>query len=495
MTESDTERVLRESLRRRAERAPDGRELADRIVASAGGGNGRVIYRSFRWQTWVTPLVSAAAVAVVAVAVVKATAPPTRGSGPVAAGETRQPYGLSASASASASVSASDSRAAEGCTAAACGRSSAAAPGPAPTSVGASAGGTGTAGSANTGGGSSVSSGSVLSGFRVSDMTFVSDTEGWAFGTARCLNGSPGRCPAMMHTTDGRTWQSMAPPPVDAGHAHLGIRFADDQVGYAYDPTVLFMTTDGGRSWQRQPGGALALETLDGDVVRLVSTHSGCPGPCDLTIERAPVGSPTWHPLGGTRSLSGVGAVQLARSGREVYVLIQRNPAGGAPAQTSTLLSFFDTDAAPQTDGEPCPQGGSRAGSSAAGEVDSVAVAAGAGSTVAALCQPRASGQSAFVATSTRSGRGFTATAGSLPNGVDLLAGDPGAVLLAGGGGRVGVYRSTDGGASWHLVPGVGAVRFLGFESAQVARAVSSDGSLVWTTTDGGASWQPVRFR
>ncbi len=488
MTESDTERVLRESLRRRAERAPDGRDLAERIIASAGGG--RVVYRSFRWQTWVTPLVSAAAVAALAVAVVKGTTPARHGSGRVAAAETRENY---------ASASAADSRAADGrigCPPARCDRSSSVvAPGPAAASGRPSAAGSsGAGGSASAAGGTGAATGTALSGFRVSDLTFVSDTEGWAFGTARCLNGSAGRCPAMMHTTDGRTWQSMPPPPVDTGHLQLGIRFADDQVGYAYDPTVLFMTTDGGRTWQRQSGGALALETLDGNVIRLVSTHSGCPGPCDLTIERAALGSPTWQQLGGTRALSGVSGVQLARSGREVYVLIRLNPAGGAAAQTSTLLSFPDTGAAPQSTGEPCPQGGTRAGSSAGGEVDSVAVAAGSGSTVAVLCQPRTSGQAAFVATSAQAARGFAATAGSLPYGVDLLAGDPGAVLLAGGG-RVGVYRSTDGGASWHLAPGVGAVRFLGFESAQVARAVSSDGSVLWTTTNGGASWQPVRFR
>jgi hypothetical protein len=494
VTESDTERILRESLRRRAERAPDGGELAERILAGVGGGDSRVGYRSFRWQTWVTPLVSAAAVAAVAVAVVQVATPARRGSHTVAAGETRDPYAVSASASDSGSAGRAS------CAGARCERSSAVvAPGRGPSSVrpsgtgagaassGADASGTDTAAGAGTG--------SALSGFRVSDLTFVSDTVGWAFGTARCLDGSAGRCPAMMQTTDGRTWHSMPPPPVDAGHDQLGIRFADDQVGYAFDPTVLFMTTDGGRTWQRQSGGALALETLDGNVVRLVSGHSGCPGPCDLTVERAAVGAATWQQVGASRPLSGVSSVQLVRSGSEVYVLIRRNPAGGAPDQTSTLLSFPDTGAVPQSDGEPCPQGGARASSSAGGEVDGVAVSAGVGSTVAVLCQPRSAGQDAFVATSARAGQGFTATAGALPAGVDLLAGDPAAVLLAGGAGRLGVYRSTDGGASWHLVPGLGAAGFLGFESPQVARAVSADGSVVWTTTDGGASWAAVRFR
>jgi hypothetical protein len=280
----------------------------------------------------------------------------------------------------------------------------------------------------------------------------------------------------------------MATPPIQPGHQKLGIRFANDQVGYAYDPSVLFMTTDGGRSWQRQPGGAVALETLDRNVIRLVSDRTGCPGPCDLRVERSDIGSSTWTPIGGTQSLSGVAGLQLTRAGSEVYVLIRRNPAGGAPSQTSTLLALNDNGTTEQNAGEPCPQS-----SGSAGEVDSVAVAAGANRRVTALCQPRGERQPAFVVTSADAGSTFTAAAGGLPTGrLDLLAGDPSAVLLAGGSG--GIYRSTDGGGHWRRVPGIGSVIFLGFESPEVGRALSVDGGTLWTTSDGGLHWRATDF-
>jgi hypothetical protein len=232
----------------------------------------------------------------------------------------------------------------------------------------------------------------------------------------------------------------------------------------------------------------VALETLDQNVIRLVSDKTGCPGPCDLRIERSNVGSSTWKPIGGTQPLSGVSSLQLTRADQEVYVLIRRHPAGGAPSQTSTLIALNDSGTADLNDGEPCPQP-----SGSGGEVDSIAVAAGSNRRVAALCQPRGGRQPAFVVTSTSAGRAFTATAGRLPSStLDLLAGDPRTVLLAGGSG--GIYRSTDGGVTWRRVPGIESVRFLGFESTQVGRALSGDGRTLWTTTDGGAHWRPTRF-
>ena len=41
------------------------------------------------------------------------------------------------------------------------------------------------------------------------------------------------------------------------------IRFATDQIGYAFGPHALLMTTDGGLDWTPQSGGADALETLN----------------------------------------------------------------------------------------------------------------------------------------------------------------------------------------------------------------------------------------
>jgi hypothetical protein len=69
------------------------------------------------------------------------------------------------------------------------------------------------------------------------------------------------------------------------------LRFASAEVGYAFDPDLV-MTTDGGKTWEGQPGRHVAaLEPAGGDVMRVGYTHTGCPGPCDVMIERADPGS------------------------------------------------------------------------------------------------------------------------------------------------------------------------------------------------------------
>jgi photosystem II stability/assembly factor-like uncharacterized protein len=166
-----------------------------------------------------------------------------------------------------------------------------------------------------------------------------------------------------------------------------------------------------------------------------------------------------------------------------VYVLVQKHTA------PSTLISLADNGSGWRADGEPCPQ----TEPGAAAGYASIAVAAAPNRSVTVLCRTWDGRAPERVAVSMDAGAHFSSTRGALPAiGPDLLAGDPRGVLLAGG--WDGVYRSTDGGASWAKVPGLAAVGFLGFESTDVARAVSADGRTVWTTTDGGAHWQPTRF-
>jgi photosystem II stability/assembly factor-like uncharacterized protein len=57
-------------------------------------------------------------------------------------------------------------------------------------------------------------------------------------------------------------------------------------------------------------------------------------------------------------------------------------------------------------------------------------------------------------------------------------------------GAGVGMARCTDGGATWQPIADVtGDIGWVGFESQTVGRAVSADGTTIWTTRDGGASW------
>jgi photosystem II stability/assembly factor-like uncharacterized protein len=267
------------------------------------------------------------------------------------------------------------------------------------------------------------------------------------------------------------------------------IRFATDRVGYAFGPSAFYVTGDGGRTWQRQPGNAIALETLGGNVIRVTSSHSGCPGPCDVGVETAPVGSTAWTRTvapGGLHPPNEVAAVQFARSQSDAYLLITANPAGGAGRATSTLFRSVDAGRTWTSVGEPCPQ--------SSGENDSVAVTAGTDGVVAMLCDHRLGAHHAQVVASSNGGASFTAQRGIVPfTYPSLLSGDPNTVLVAACSGAA--ARSTDGGVSWQRMPQLpGGITFVGFENSQVGRVVAQHGRSIWTTRDGGRTWAPVRF-
>jgi photosystem II stability/assembly factor-like uncharacterized protein len=331
-----------------------------------------------------------------------------------------------------------------------------------------------------------------LTNFTVTDLTFVGDDDGWALGSADCLHG-PGRCTAMWRTTDGRHWDDVPGAEFNvpdergmcAAPCVSNIRFANDDVGYAFGPSAFFMTNNGGESWEQQPGGAIALETLDDNVIRVTADPpSGCPGPCIDGIETSGVGSSDWTRSSFQPDQSFVSNLQLARgNGGYAYVLATRNPAGGAEDETSTLYRSTDRGETWQDVGEPCPQ--------TRQEIDSRSIAAGDGGRVSALCMNRLEPVHSGVATSTDAGGHFARQPGELAISANLLTGDPDTVLVAAG--VEGMARSTDGGATWQKITDVtGEIGWVGFESQQVGRAVSGDGSTIWTTRDGGATWHPA---
>lgn len=338
-----------------------------------------------------------------------------------------------------------------------------------------------------------------LTNFRVVDLTWVGD-DGWALGSADCLKGG-GTCTAVARTTNGgKTWVGAPTPP--AAIAPLGagcassagcvsaVRFATDQDGYAFGTGGFFTTTDAGKHWKSQTLSpntvVLALETLDGNVIRVTSE---CVPGCPVTVQTAAIGSNSWT----TRNLPGgqpgmQSGVTLVRVQGAAYLAVYGHVAGGAQNATSDLFVSTDDGVSWTDRGEPCPQTG---GGAAGSEVDSTAIASG-GGTLAALCTPRG-GSVSHVITSANHGATFTTGAGELPG-----AGAPLAVS-----GRVilvdcpsGLVRSTDGGATWNpvVLPGLAGARWLGFESLTDARVVSGDGSTVWTTHDAGAHWTPTTF-
>jgi photosystem II stability/assembly factor-like uncharacterized protein len=436
---------LRASLARHAREAPRGDLLAERIIHETGRRDGRA---RLGWRTWTLPLIAAGAVAGIVAAVVgienyhpSASAPPVAGRSPVP----------DVSPSVALSVS----------------------PGPEDSA-------TAMTGQAHP----------ELHDIRIMDLTFASENEGWALGSADCLHG-PGRCSALFHTKGAQWWSMPNSTPFNVPDVSTGcsyrcvshIRFANSQVGYVFGPSALLMTTDGGRHWTPQDGGALALESLDNNVIRVTaSPPSGCPGPCNIGVETAQIGSTRWTPV--PVDVSSAVDVVLARGGPYAYLLVTRNPAGGAGSATSTLYRSSDGGQSWQQSGEPCPQAG--------GEVDSYTITAAPDGTPTVLCANRTDQTRRWVAASANHGASFPAAGTAIPGAPTLIAQPSDTVLLAAGDG---LARSTDGGRTWHAVQGVsGQVSWLGFESPTVGRAVSATGGTIWTTRNGGRTWTAFHF-
>jgi hypothetical protein len=448
--------ALRASLAERAAEAPRGELLAERIIRGADRPPDALRRTPHRgWRTWALPVIAAGAVAGVVLAVagiVNYRPEAVHRSSPAAT----QPKVLIGPASSAAAV-----------------RSTA--PVPPIRAM--------TSPPVDT---------STLHGVQILDLTFAGVDDGWALGSADCIHGS-GRCTALLRTTDGRTWQSMpgaafnvpvtgsaeacAEPCVDA------IRFADDSVGYAYGANALFMTTDGGYTWRRQPGAAYFLETLDGNVIRVVH-HGSCPGPCTVRVEAAAIGSSTWtaSDVGAAGALPGTG-LQFARGGSAAYLVF----AGEGPNAPSRLYRSTDDGRTWTPGGDPCP------GSNAV--MSSAAIAGAPNGRVAVLCAPSlpADGPS-FVATSDDAGASFALQPAPIPDdAVGGLVGDPATTLIASGGYHL--ARSTTGGRSWTPVAKVvGAMGFVGFESRDVGRVVTDRGRSIWTTRNAGRTWTEVSF-
>jgi len=438
--------ALRDSLHRHAADAPRGDLLAERIINTAQNAPELDPHRTRRgWRTWTLPLIAAGAVAAVVGAVVGI--------------ENLRPE---ASPNAPGHTGVSN---------------------PAPTQIQST--------SPTESPSTTVSNApGTLTDFKITDLTFAYD-EGWALGSADCLSGS-GRCTALWHTTDGRNWSSMGGEQFNvegvkdcADPCVNNIRFATRDVGYAFGPTAFFMTKNGGQTWQRQDGGALQLETLDSNVIRVTGTPSGCPGPCVDGIETSAVGSTDWAPADfHSASATMVNSVLLARgNGGYGYLLVTANPAGGAENAASTLYRSTDNGQTWQDMGkDPCGR--------TTQEVVSTSIAGGDQGRVAALCMTRQAPNQYSVASSQDGGVDFGMTPGQIPADIapTLLTGDSTTELIAAGNG--GMARSTDGGATWQTVDDVtGAIGWVGFESQQVGRAVSADGTTIWTTRDGGATW------
>lgn len=344
---------------------------------------------------------------------------------------------------------------------------------------------------------------------QVIDLSWLSPRRGWALLGLTC-GRARSRCAAVQETRDGgASWQQLASIPAEIGAGSNGalsgtgfcsprrlcvahVLFVTSRIGYAYGPS-LFMTTNGGRSWNHVSAQPVESMASSGSVVyRIVYAHAGCPGPCSPSLEESTAGTRAWTQLSVPQPAgSGTGETVYA-AGRNVYVFAWGNIAGGVTSQAGIEVSR-DTGQTWSTIPDPC-------GSAAHGEWDASAASA-TGDLLGVLCLPRQGGP-AFVALSRNAGRTFVdGTRVDFHAAEQIAISSSGAVAVGNAGVTGGgpftydLYLSRDGGHTWRVAVHDReraaidlAGGFLQFVSPRELLWVGYPYS-VWASTDTGRTW------
>jgi len=286
-------------------------------------------------------------------------------------------------------------------------------------------------------------------------VSFISSSEGWAWGPSTAGVGSINAEPGVLAQTDdgGRSWRVELTTGIgysdDAGTDLWGVRFADAEHGYLFG-SKLFVTASGGARWTRvdAPGAIVGMQAGGGRVYALVS---GC---SNLSVCNSDSARLYWLAPGGTR-LHRIDAIvnvdrdwwSLVVTGQSVY-LMTPSPARGAQLGPASLWASHDGGSTWRQLTAPCVWSGADGGALAAWSPVGLALACGS--------VPGAGSQA----------KSF--------------------------------YASSDGGAHWHKI---GQMPFGGGYVISLAAASSTNWILgearvphIETTRDGGHDWQQATF-
>jgi hypothetical protein len=296
----------------------------------------------------------------------------------------------------------------------------------------------------------------------------------------------------------------MNPPSTPGPSGSQGVsqlRFLNDYQGWAFGP-ALFVTENSGAQWAPEStfGRVMDLEALDGRVLALEA--KGCTGAganfaagcTSFTLYTAPAEGGTWQPVPGAANIP---SVPSSDSANLVLTGGNTNPADAtgylltpdgsllsgalnAGARWKNIATAGCQPGAARADGQ--PSGALLAASS--GKLY-VACITGSQSTLYVL----PAGASRFQPLGSASALGKT---------LSLAAASGNLVVL---GTSKSIDVSYDGGTAWRqaVTPAqapAGGFGYVGMTNQQQGVALPADSHLgqIWTTTDGGIRWRPYRI-